>query len=81
MTLRIQRDDDGHLDDLFADEVASVHFERMGETSWWGVVRLTDGTEVDVNFGSTPSGYSTAHTETATRRAVRPQDALERGGA
>lgn len=49
---RIQLDDDGTLDDFFASDVQSVHFEALGEAQWYTVVRLQDGREWILNFGA-----------------------------
>jgi hypothetical protein len=60
---RIQLDDDGTLDDFFASDVQSVHFEALGESQWYAVVHLASGEEWMLNFGAVnhrAKGYARA---------------------
>jgi hypothetical protein len=44
--------DHPHLDEFVLHDVASVHFEAMGQAQWWMAIRMRDGREFDVNFGA-----------------------------
>jgi hypothetical protein len=60
---RIQLDDDGTLDDFYANNVESVHFEALGEAQWYAVIRLRSGEEWLLNFGAVnhqAKGYARA---------------------
>jgi hypothetical protein len=60
---RILLDDDGALDDFFADDVQSVHFEALGEAQWYAIVRLRSGEDWMLNFGAVnqrAKGYARA---------------------
>jgi hypothetical protein len=41
-----------HLDEFVLYDVASVHFEAMGQAQFWMAIRMKDGREFDVNFGA-----------------------------
>ena len=63
VTPRIQLDEDGTLDDFFATGVESVHFEAVGESQWYALVRLASGEEWMLNFGAVnqrAKGYARA---------------------
>ena len=60
---RIQLDDDGTLDDFYAADVESIHFEALGEAQWYAVIRLASGEEWMLNFGAVnhrAKGYARA---------------------
>lgn len=62
-TPRVQLDDDGTLDDFYAADVQSIHFEALGEAQWYAVVRLNSGDEWMLNFGAVnqqAKGYARA---------------------
>lgn len=41
-----------HLDEFVLTDVASVHFEAMGQAQYWMAVTMTDGRVFNVNFGA-----------------------------
>ena len=46
---RITLDDDGTLDDFYATQVESVHFEALDESQWYINIVLNDGQQYQIN--------------------------------
>ncbi|AAN12495.1 hypothetical protein PBI_CHE8_97 [Mycobacterium phage Che8] len=49
---RIQLDDDGTLDDFYAEDIKSVHFEAIDQSAWYATLHLADGRIWQLNFGA-----------------------------
>lgn len=48
----IRRNDDGTIDEIVADEIASMHVEQMSAGHWWIGLTLRDGREWHLNLFS-----------------------------
>ena len=57
--MREARKHDGELDEFVADDVASIHLERMDDGHWWLGVTHQDGAETHINL-STKRGAAVA---------------------
>jgi len=56
-------DDDGTLDDFWATNVQSVHFEAIDQAAWYAIVHLDDGQVWQLDFGAVnrrAKGYAQA---------------------
>lgn len=61
---RVTRDADGTLDDFYAENVESVHFEALDGCQWYAIVRMWGGEEWALNFGAVnPRAKGTASAE------------------
>lgn len=49
---RIRLDADGTLDDFYAEDIRSVHFEAMDQSQWYLSVTLNDGQVWQLRFGA-----------------------------
>lgn len=49
---RVSLDDDGTLDDFYATDISSVHFEAIDQSAWYAVIHLVDGRIWQLNFGA-----------------------------
>lgn len=60
---RITRDPDGTLDDFYAENIDTVHFEALDNCQWYANVQLRNGQLWTLNFGALNSrarGYANA---------------------
>ena len=76
---RVRLNADGTLDDFWATNVRSVHFEAMSENDWWVGIQLADGSVWSLNFGAVnprAKGYARAELEEPSMGVIARAEAI-----
>ena len=68
-TTTIRNDDRGQLDEIWSEDVASVHLERMDEGAWFLLIEHPDGQRTAVSLASRKSSVTKVDAIVTERRA------------